>query len=161
MIATKRGLSEVIGYVLLISISLTLASLVFTWLKGYLPNDTSSIECEENVALVIRDFNYTCGGSILNLTIQNRGLFNVDGYILRVNNGSISDVGIYTLNKTGRAIPTGELYFDNYTTIQTADTIPKPITGNLTLVEIQPLVLKKNKLVYCSNFISKQRVSCP
>lgn len=160
-LAGKRALSELIAYVLLISISLSLAGIVFIWLKGYLPSENPSVECEENVGLIIRDYNYSCDAKSLNLTIENKGLFDVDGYILRVNNITYAKLGIYTLNRSGRSLYAGEIYTDFYQFAnQTDEVLPKSISGYLTFVDLQPILIKDKKRVYCSNFISKQSLSC-
>lgn len=161
MIRNKRAVSEVVAYVLLISISLTLASMVFVWLKGYLPSDNSPIECEENVALIIKDVNYSCNDKSLNFSVQNKGLFDVSGYITRVNNISAASLGIYTLNKTGVSLVTGDSYREYYSHANQTDEIPsKTIGGVLTLLEVQPFLIKNGKVVYCNNFVAKQSLSC-
>ncbi len=154
----KKAVSEIIGYVMLISISLTLASLVFVWLKGYLPSNEGEIQCEENTAIIITDYNYSYSQNFLNITISNKGLFDVDGYILRVSNESLRDVGIYTLNRSGIPLQVGETYYDVYTSFETDEVLPKEITGRLYLIEIQPLIKKSGKFRYCNDFISKAKL---
>lgn len=159
MALNKKALSEVVAYVLLISISLSLASGVYIWLKNYVPHENAlEVECEENVALIISEYNYSCAGQ-LNLTLKNRGLFDVDGYILRVSNISGATIGVYTLNKTGTNIGVGESKVDIYNEFKT-DPVNQEITGQLTLLDLQPIIKRKDKLVYCSNFISKQTLTC-
>ncbi|VVB80261.1 Uncharacterised protein [uncultured archaeon] len=160
-VAGKRAVSEIVAYVLLISISLSLAGMVYVWLKDYVPSENGLAECEENVGLVIRDYNYSCATKSLNLTIENKGLFDVDGYIIRVNNLTLAKLGLYTLNRTGKPLAAGEVYSDYYSLVNQTDEIPhKNISGYLTFVDVQPFLKKNGKNVYCSNYISKQSLSC-
>ncbi len=113
-VVNKRGVSEVVGYVMLISISFVLAGMVYTWLKFYVAPE-EEIKCDAGVSLTIRSYTYNCDTGSLNLSVQNRGLFDVDGYVVRVNNRSAeSGIGVYTLNRTGKSLPTGESYYDYY-----------------------------------------------
>lgn len=157
----KKGLSEIVSYVLLISISLSLAGMVYFWLIKYVPSDTSSIECDENIGLIVRGYNYSCELNTLNLTIENKGLFDVAGYVVRVSNLSLAKLGLFTLNKSGKPMIAGEVYYDYYRFSNKTDELPsKEIKGDLTLVDVQPFLKKNGKTVYCSNYISKQSLSC-
>ncbi len=75
---SKKGVSEMIGYILLITIGIAMSIIVFTWLKGYVP--TEAIECSEGVSLFIRS--YTCEGNILTIELKNNGRFSVSGYLI-------------------------------------------------------------------------------
>jgi hypothetical protein len=55
----------------------------------------------------------------------------------------------------------GEIYEDYYAFVNQTDEMPgKKINGDLTLVDIQPLLKKNGKTIYCSNYIAKQTLSC-
>jgi hypothetical protein len=150
----KRGLSEIVAYVLLISISLAIAGSVFSWLKFY-TSPSNEINCEEGVSLTIRNYVYNCSSQGLNLTIQNNGLFDIDGYIIRVNNiSSTSKIGILTLNRTGAPIQTEESHLDSYLEIN------RTIKGTIYFVEVQPILNQSNSIVYCKDKISRQSLSC-
>ncbi len=157
---SKRGVSEVVAYVLLISISFALAGMVFTWLKFYVtPHE--EIKCDEGVSLIIREYNYNCSTKNLTLTLQNRGLFNFEGYIIRVNNRSSSDIGVYTLNKTGKPLLTGETQVISINSSLVDSTPQGSIEGDLKFVEVQPFQNKQgNYSVYCIDSISKFSLSC-
>lgn len=152
----KRGVSEIVGYVLLISISFALAAMVFSWLKFYV-TPGEEFECDEGVSISIRG--YSCNETFLNISLRNDGRFNIDGYIVRVNNKtSNAKLGVYTLNETGKPLKVGEqVYYDYYSPLQ--DLSDKPIGGKLTLVEVQPYVIQKSSRVYCSD-VSKHVLEC-
>jgi hypothetical protein len=75
----KKGVSVLIGYVLLIVAALVMSGLVYTWMRSYIPKET--LECPDGISLEIR--NYTCENGILNITLRNSGRFNLDGYLIR------------------------------------------------------------------------------
>ena len=160
----KRAVSEVVAYVLLISIGFAIAGSVYAWLKFYV-EPTPEAKCPDGIDLSISSYVYNCVDNTLNLTLQNRGRFNVTGYVIRVNNHTNSSqikIGVYTLNKTGRTIVPGEEYNDFYKSNTTAPDdagYTKPIKGTLSFLEIQPYVKDGTVILYCSS-IGKVSLSC-
>jgi len=80
----KRGLSNLVAYVLLISITISLSVLVYNWLKTYTQKDNVK-SCPDNVNVVIGS--YDCFNGIngnITINLENKGLFDVDGFIIRV-----------------------------------------------------------------------------
>ncbi|HTY43911.1 MAG TPA: hypothetical protein VMC80_01590, partial [Patescibacteria group bacterium] len=59
---SKKGVSEMIGYVILITIALVMGAIVFAWIKSYVPAD--SLTCPDGVSISVRDFNYDCKSSL-------------------------------------------------------------------------------------------------
>ena len=51
----RKAVSEMIGYILLITIGIAMSIIIFTWLKGYIPKE--SIECSEGVSVFIKNYN--------------------------------------------------------------------------------------------------------
>lgn len=156
MSLNKKALSEIVGYVLLISISLALAGMVYTWLTYYV-TPGQEVTCDEDVSVVIREFNYSCGSNSLNLTLQNRGMFNVDGYIIRVNNRSGAQNGVYVVNKTGQSLKVGQTVSNYYFPVKDISSLQEIV--DLTIVEVQPIMIKEGVVVVCSQ-VSKQSLSC-
>jgi hypothetical protein len=158
ILANKKGVSEIVSYVLLISITFGIAGMVYAWLVYYV-TPGEEIKCDEGIALTIRSYNYDCATKALNLSLQNRGLFDVDGYIIRLNNNSKAELGVYTLNKTGTNISTGTTltyYYSNSSNLESN----KRMMGNMTFIEVQPFTKQRGNLtVYCDNVV-KQKVSC-
>ena len=81
----KRGISEIMSYVLLILIAITISTLVYGFLKLYVPKEKP--ECKEGINLIIE--NVQCkheanGINNLTLVLQNRGLFKVDKAFIRI-----------------------------------------------------------------------------
>ena len=79
-VGNKRGVSVIVGYVLLVIIAVGLAGLVFTYLKVFIPKD--KVECKTDVHLIMAD--YECQTNKLTITLQNKGLFTIDGAYIRV-----------------------------------------------------------------------------
>ena len=75
---SKRGVSVVIGYVLLVSVAVVLGGVMYAWMKSYVPKE--SLDCPEGSALSIKSYVYNCSDpSRINLTIvNNEGLLLLD-----------------------------------------------------------------------------------
>jgi FlaG/FlaF family flagellin (archaellin) len=80
----KKGVSVVIGYILLITFVLFLGVIIYNWMKTYVPKE--ELNCPDSVSLFIKD--YWCDSTQLNLTLKNNGMFNVGGYFIRISNVS-------------------------------------------------------------------------
>ena len=74
----KKGVSIIVGYVLLIVFAVIMGGIVYSGLRTYVPTET--LECPDGVSLFVQDSNY-CNNQ-LNLTIRNNGRFNVAGYYI-------------------------------------------------------------------------------
>ena len=149
----KRALSNVIAYVLLISITLSLSVLVYGWLRFYV-SESDVEECSDNVNIIIKS--YTCSSGNdgnLTVTLKNKGLFTVDGYVLRVHNREDAEFGFYTFNDTGIEIKPGEEHEDVYLFPAGDENLE-----TVTLVEVQPFMMDKGQ-VSCKSYAS-QRVEC-
>ena len=87
----RIGLSAVIGYVLIIAISITMSIVVYSWLKTFVP--AQELKCPDGTSVFIRDLAYTCtpGAETLNITLKNNGKFSVNGYFIQVSNDSNLD----------------------------------------------------------------------
>ena len=75
----KRGISEIISYVLLILVAITMGMLVYGFLKLYVPKEKP--ECKDGINLIIESAqckHETNGINNLSVVLRNRGLFKVD-----------------------------------------------------------------------------------
>lgn len=162
----KRGISAVVGYVLLISITITLSASVYNWLKYYVTSDQIE-ECSDNVNIIIseyecysRVYDYVAGtteeGNI-SITLKNKGLFSVDGYILRFDVTDDSEFGIYMLNETGTPLAPGESV--NYTyDFGDIEDAPDPLRS-ISIIDVQPFRNGEDGNVSCRSYIT-QKVVC-
>ena len=165
----KKGLSEMVSYVLLLVIAIGMASAVYAWVKGYLPSATPKETCNVDASLSVE--NYACDSAtkIINITIRNRGSFNVSGFFIRATNSSLEKTvptsqivcnddlryncvyaGRYDF--TAQLKPTGETdtHF-KYTQLQ-----------NITRIQIQPYVMGKKpvKTLLCEKTIDMWITGC-
>ena len=149
----KKALSNMIAYVLLISITIALSMMVYGWLKGYVTGEEIET-CSDNVNIIISNYECTEGPTgNLTVTLKNKGLFSTDGYILRVHNRPNAEFGFYTLNKTGSKLSPGQSIKDTYKFPLTKDKLE-----TITLVEVQPFIMKDGK-ISCETYAS-QKVVC-
>lgn len=79
----KKGISEMVSYVLLIVIAIGISTGVYAWLKGYLPSATPKETCNPDVSLVLEDYNCSAIDNLTTLTLKNQGYFNIDGFFIR------------------------------------------------------------------------------
>tara|TARA_B100001971_G_scaffold172133_1_gene164677 strand:+ start:14 stop:505 length:492 start_codon:yes stop_codon:yes gene_type:complete len=152
----KKGLSNMVAYVLLITITIALSILVYNWLQFYV--GASDLEkCPDGVNLVIQ--NYTCNkgpNGNVSITLKNKGLFEVDGFILRVHDRVGADFGFYTLNSSGAVVPVGGLDSKNYL----FSDYSSEGFQTVTLIEVQPIIVGENGLnISCPSFTA-QSVVC-
>lgn len=144
----KRALSDVVAYVLLISITIALSVLVYDWLRFYVGEDDIPV-CPEGVNIIITD--YTCiTDDKLSVTLKNKGKFTVDGFVLRVHNRTDADFGIYTLNASGAEIVPGE---EHYTVVNLSD------VSIVTYLEVQPFIREGND-ISCRSIATQKVSSC-
>jgi len=160
----KKGLSNVVGYALLVVIGISLSVLVYGWLQGFV--DPGEIEeCPSGVGISI--LNFSCvtpfigtGRDDLNLTIRNRGLFDVDGYVVRVDDRAGSEFGVTVLNESGIALNTSEeityVYsIDGYNSANPTDRL-----SGLSVVDVQPfLISEEGDKIFCEVY-SSQELDC-
>ncbi len=79
----KKGISQMVAYVILIVISLSLAVIVYGWLQLQIPKEKA--ECSSDISLIIKevDCNYDTAKGEVSIKFQNKGLFTIDGGYIR------------------------------------------------------------------------------
>ena len=147
-----KGVSVIIGYVLLVVIAISLSLLVYAWLKGFLPGDIE--KCPDETSLIITD--YSCENGKLALTLKNQGLFNLYGFIVRVNN--VSGGFFYDLKENGNI----ENYFLN-NKLKPNEKQTKIFSyseyNKISEIMVQPFILgDKRGVVLCDNAVIKQEL---
>ena len=157
----KKAISEVIAYVLLIMLALSLSIGVYAFLKNVVWKEPK--KCPDNLALVLADYSCNFNTKEINMTLQNKGLFNVTGFTVKINNGS----GLYYLSLSLSGSPVKEIFFLN----QVKD--KKPLRpneqyfqklsylafNNITQIEIQPFI-KEKKIILCESILKQAINNC-
>jgi len=80
----KKGVSEVIGSVILVAIVLAMAGVVYLWLRTYVPK--SEPECTDAVSIRVVEHALSSSSNglyDLELNITNNGRFSVDGFYIK------------------------------------------------------------------------------
>jgi len=143
----KRGISVMVGYVLLITLAVVMGGILYAWLSGWIPAEVP--ECPEATSIVIKDYNCNLTSNRLDLTLSNNGRFDLGGYLIRVTNTSTQEIATINLGPslifTGRGIIfenfvlLGDLNDNSFVAndeVQNAFNITR--YGNLHKVEITP-----------------------
>ncbi len=169
----KKGLSVVIGYVLLITFGIILSVIVFNYLKTYVPSDITA--CPDGVSIFLKDYNYNCTSKQLNLTLKNNGKFNIEGYFIHGTNSSNETLATINLAKyygpnppnlgmnSATAvyffIPTNKSLTPGYDSFQTFN-----LDGKVYSIEIIPARFQKEgstmKFVSCGSAKIREVLTC-
>ncbi len=170
----KRGISLVIGYILLIGISIVMSIIVYQWLKTYVP--TEALECDEGTSLFISDISYQCavGNEILSITVKNNGKFSVNGYYIHVTDDP--DAELAAIDLSGNIMEGGNEYgstksieFSGKNFLIPEEEIPSSFDvtdygSTLVKVEIIPTrrqeIDNKDRLVSCGNAKIEKTFEC-
>ena len=150
----KKALSNIVAYVLLISITISLSVVVYNWLRFYVGEDEIPV-CSDGVNLIIQEYICSAEDKLI-LTLKNKGRFNVDGFALRVHNRTDPEFGFYMLNETGTTIAPGE---EIQITTDISDSGPAGKFETITLIEIQPYQMEKGK-ISCRSVASQKVEDC-
>ena len=151
----KKAVSLIIAYVILITMGLALAGMVYSWLSFYV-TPGEEVKCEDGVTIIIRDYSYDSTNNKLNLTLQNKGLFDLDGYFVRASDKDNTSLGVYILDSDGIELKYGQVHNVVYNT--NIDEDFNIIRDKLSFVEIQPYVLQNNEKILCGS-VAKQILS--
>jgi hypothetical protein len=169
----KRALSIVIGYILLITISIVMSVIVFQWLKTYVPKDT--IKCSEGTSVFIKDISYDCTRMRLNVTVKNSGKFSVNGYFIHASNKTNEELA--TIDLSSKIIAGGNVSGSSITFSQSQNSLTPDeptntkksifnVTGYGTLYRIEIIPTRfqeedgKNRFVSCGDAKITETLTC-
>ncbi len=167
----RKGLSEMVGYILLISMTIILSLMVYGWLKTYVP--TKSVECTDGASLFMQDFNYTCNTNTLNLTLKNNGRFDLAGYFIHATTNisqalAVTDLSAATPRGSGGIVSYWTGGTQDYNPINAGSTMKDGFNlsgiGRIYSIEIVPmryeLINNRNRPVSCSSGKISEKLSC-
>ncbi len=165
----KKGVSIMIGYVLLITFAIIIGGVVYTWMSSYVPTET--IECPDGVSIFIKDVECSIveGEYQLALNITNNGRFAIDGYYLKISNNPDIPIGTIPVTEIisgGQSAQGGIILFPG-TNLEPG----KNSLGNIFklsekayMVEITPIryniIDNKNRLSICGSAKASEKISC-
>ena len=93
----RKGVSLMIGYVLLITLAIVMGIVAYNWMKTYLPREPT--QCPDGSSLFIKEAAFNSSNSQLILTLKNNGRFNILGYYIYATNSSEQKVATIELSK--------------------------------------------------------------
>ncbi len=108
----KRAVSEIIGYILLITFAIVIAGVVYSWLKTYVPKE--GIACPDEVSVYISEYDSSVKNK-LSLTLKNNGQFSVGGIFIYYSTDETQEIAVNDLSE--------------YLNIETEAMMLKPPTG--------------------------------
>jgi flagellin-like protein len=148
----KRGLSNVVAYVFLIGITISLAVMTYSFLTYYV-DEGDIFECPNDVELIVESYECIEGtDGNLTITIKNRGKFNVDGYYLRVHNKSDPEFGFYLFDDGGSPLSPGERNKKIYD-------FSSEGVHNVTIADVRPFIVHDGKNYTCDSYFV-QKINC-
>ena len=171
----KKGVSVLVGYVLLVVFAIIIGAGVYAWLKTYVPND--SLNCPDGTSAFIKDARFDSINSILDLRVRNNGRFDVAGYFIHASNSSTQklqaiDLSPY-LNEDDQGVIFGNSVLHSVTggnDLKPGDeshntfSIPSSI-GNVYSIRIIPTRFQeednRNRFVSCGDARVEQIVGAP
>jgi len=97
----RKGISVIIGYVLLVAVIIAISIIVYQWLKSYVPRN--ALACPDGVAVSMPDAIYNCSFNSsyeqLNFSLDNSGTFAFAGYLIHATNSSAQQLATIDLSK--------------------------------------------------------------
>jgi hypothetical protein len=163
----KKGVSAIVGYVLLISFGIVMGLIVYSYLKTYTPKD--ALACPDGVSIFLKE--YSCDDNIMNITVKNNGRFNYSGYFIKAANSSTQEVATIDISKNfsdstkihGNAI----LFSLQNTNLMGPGAEMNgsfSLNQNIAMIELIPIRFqgegKDLKLVSCGSAKVQEEISC-
>jgi hypothetical protein len=168
----KRGVSSIIGYVLLVSFMLILGVTVYLLLKTYVPGEVDN--CPDETSLLIKS--YECNSNQLILNLKNDGNFDIGGYFIYATTSPQQETATLDLSRNitpsiyrlyPRGVKFGEVGEEENSLSPNQDGIGiYNLTGlaQIYSVEITPIRWQeedgKNLLVTCTNAKIEKVLDC-
>lgn len=158
---SRKGVSEMVSYVLLVVIAVGVSVVVFNFLSTYTPKEHA--ECSEDVRVVLQSYSCNVGSpGVLNVTLLNKGVFSVDAVYIRFGAQSrtvkdlINDNDLYFTRIVGNSNPGLAPGASASKTFQ----LPV-VAGTKYGLEIEPAVFsEKNELALCPQATITQEIAC-
>ncbi len=135
----KKGVSEMVGHVLLIVIALGVSILVYSYLKLYVPGAVP--ECPDGVSLVIQEASCPdVNSQMLQLKLLNKGRFTIDKAFIRIGDPGRKVKTIVNKDSAGNIASLSENGLDPGESITYSFGVDKDLTNVNGEVEVQPII---------------------
>jgi len=170
-INSKKGISVMIGYILLVSIVIGMSVIVYQWIKTYVPRDAT--DCPDGTSIQIKEVSCTInstGNYKLYITLKNNGRFNLAGYFIYATASSEQELATSDLSSKieSGGVFSGDkiLFIGNTNAMQPNSEAPAifSLEDEIYSVEIAPFRYQEenNKMIFvnCGKAKTKESVSC-
>ncbi len=161
----KRGVSEMIAYVILISIAMGLAVGVYAFLKVVSEGTKPPIDCKQGTTISLENYDCKPDEGIITLTIKNTGRFNVNGIIAKFGDDTTKEPVEMLKPYPFLSALLGHFSFDlapgesKEAKFKKTDAYNPP-EGIVRVVQIQPYIMDKRKTV-CLGVTIKETIISP
>lgn len=166
----KKGVSIMVGYVLLVTFAIVIGVIVYQWIKTYVP--TEALECSDGVSILFKNYSYDCTNKEFKITLKNNGRFNLAGYFIHGTDDPEQELAIIDLSDytplgegKGGTVLFGTLnsFEPNEETTNAFDLSESGVTRFYS-VEIIPVRFQeedgKNRFTICGNAKVTEDISC-
>jgi len=162
-IKSKKGVSEMVSYVLLVVIALGLAGGIYSWMSIHATEDKEE-KCADDVAIMIKEYSCDDVNKIISLKVENKGYFNMDGFFIK--GAKELDTLPAILLRTNEL--SQDLVVDGRYDFQTPFGPGEVAVANfsytnaipLKTIRIQPFVLGVNNIQLCENKVTTEISGC-
>jgi hypothetical protein len=165
----KKGISIMIGYVLLITFAIIMGGIVYTWMKSYVPTDT--IECPDGVSVFIKSsecIRNSDGTYNISVELVNNGLFSINGYYAKISDNPDVKIGTRQIDKVleGGSSASGVISFPFEALEPSSSNLVKLKASyeSIYLIEITPIkyqvIDNRNRLAICGNAKVSEQLDC-
>ena len=171
-IINKKGISVVLSYVVLIMIVIILAGMTYTWLKFRIPKEIP--KCPDDISIIIKNYCYVeeeIGEEddyeyLLTVIFQNKGLFNIDGILIRYGD----DVDDPAMNSFEMKNEAGAWIESPYMELETAPGETKTVKGlkyseddeeDIEKIELTPFIYKEGskEIILCEDAMISEEIT--
>ncbi len=121
---SKKGISVMVGYVLLVVFLIIISGLVYVWLKTYIPKQ--ALECPDGTSLFIKEASFDSGTSQLILTLKNNGRFDIAGYFIHAANSSEQELATIDLSNYLNESQAGTIFGNSVLFFESEDNLFEP-----------------------------------
>jgi hypothetical protein len=158
----KKGVSEMVGYVLLVIIAIGISIAVFQFLRIYIPKGENP-QCNQDISLIVQEYKCDFNEGKITLSLLNKGLFKVEVAYIRFGESNkkilplINDplkVGTANSFYLNGGLNPGSIFSSEYLVV-----IEEPGTYKL---EVQAGVIDNStsQAIPCKNAVITQLVEC-
>ncbi len=173
-ISNKKGVSVIVGYLLLVVFVIAMGIIVYATMKTYVPYDISS--CPGGTSILLKE--YECDNQWFNITLKNNGRFDVGGVFAYISNDPLNEFpsidlspymfagGILIGNSIAFSPSGGNSVSPGNEKIISFELWDNGVTGSVEYISLVAIRFQEDnkgetQFVSCGDTAIKQAVDCP